>query len=151
MRRFAAILRPFTWLSRREPGLFETISGLGALLWGLLALQSFPASDEPASLGVYATYHIQKPVGLLLIILGIGQIRVFDLIDCHWQEHWVRWWGSWLLLTHWLILTGSVVFMGGLPIAPGTGLIAAVGVGCCVLCIRIIGQHALPGMGRERR
>lgn len=139
------VLRPFLWLSRRDPGLFETISGIAALGWGLLALQYFPPPDEPASLGVYATYHIQRPVAVLLIILGIGQLKLFDLIDCNWREHWLRWWGSLLLMTHWFILCGSSIFMGGLPVAPGTFAIAAIGIGNFALCCRIIGWDRLSG------
>lgn len=148
---FSIVLRPFIWLNQREPGLFETISGLAAIGWGALALQVFPPADRPDSLGVYASFGVETAVALTVLVLGVGQLVVFDLIDRRWEEHWLRWWGALLLLTHWLILSGSAVLMSDTATAPGVAALVALAIGNFSLCLRIVDRDEISGDNRGRR
>lgn len=100
-----------------RPSWFSEIgSGLATLGWGILAINVDAADDWPSSA---LMFEISKSVqwGVFAIILGLGQICLFQMIDRRWPRPWLRWGAA--IAASWVWATITISATSVHPWPPG--------------------------------
>lgn len=102
----AAIIARLRHYFTRPSWFSEVGSGLATLGWGLLVLNVDNADDWPSST---LLFQLNKSAvwGALAVILGLGQMFLFQMVDRHWQRPWLRWGTAMIVAWIWGAITIS--------------------------------------------